>query len=425
MPDPANPSRLRTEGPGPVSPGGPPLCNVTALMPARSPWARLWPLDRAVDYLNHGSFGACPTAILEKQSELRARLEREPVDFLVRALPGLLAEARAALAAFVGADGDDLAFVPNATAGVNAVVRSLDFSPGDELLTTDHAYAACKKTLDYMAARTGARVVVARVPFPLSGEEDVVSAVLSLVTPHTRLAMVDHVTSPTAVVFPVERLVAELSARGVDTLVDGAHALGMVPLDLARLGAAYYTSNAHKWLCAPKGAAFLHVRKDRQKSVHPVAISHGYEAGEARFKEEFDWTGTPDPTPAFCIPECIRVLGSLLPGGWPALMATNRALALKARAILCDKLGVASPAPEPMIGAMASVPLPAAAPGSPARRLGREQLADWMRARGSEPWFYDWPVGRGKLVRVSAQLYNAEEQYVRLAGLLVEALREG
>jgi isopenicillin-N epimerase len=393
---------------------------------AVSRWADLWTLDPAVAYLNHGSFGACPEAILDKQSELRTRLEREPMDFLVRRLPGLLAEARAALAAFVGADGDDLAFVSNATAGVNAVVRSLAFSPGDEFLTTDHAYAACKKTLDYVASRTGARVVVAPVPFPLRSDEDVVSAVLSSVTSHTRLAMLDHVTSPTALVFPLERLVRELSARGVDAVVDGAHALGMVPLDLGRLGAAYYTANAHKWLCAPKGAAFLHVRKDRQKGLHPIAISHGYAGGEARFKDEFDWTGTIDPTAALCVPDCIAYLGGLLPGGWPALMETNRALALKARAILCEALGVPPPAPASMIGAMASVPLPAAAPGSPARRLDRDELANWTRERGVESWFHWWPpAGGGKLVRVSAQLYNTESQFVRLAGLLAEALREG
>jgi len=394
-------------------------------MSSKSRWADLWLLDPAVDYLNHGSFGACPKAILEKQSGLQMRLEREPVDFLVRELPGLLANARAALAAFVGADGDDLAFVPNATAGINAVVRSLAFSPGDEILTTDHAYAAARKTLDYVATRTGARVVVARVPFPLRSEEEVVSAVLSLVTPHTRLAMLDHVTSPTALVFPIERLVAELSARGVDTLVDGAHALGMLPLDLTRLGAAYYTANAHKWLCAPKSAALLHVRKDRQQGLHPVSISHGYEKGERRFRKEFDWTGTADPTAALCIPDCIAYLGRLLPGGWPALMARNRALALEARAILCEDLGVPPPAPATMIGSMASVILPAAAPGSPAARLDREQLADWMRAKGSEPWFYWTPTGDGKIVRVSAQLYNTEGQFVRLASLLAEALREG
>ncbi len=387
--------------------------------------AALWTLDPAVDYLNHGSFGACPAAILEKQSELRARLEREPVDFLVRQAPALHAEARAALGEFVGADPDDLAFVPNATAGVNAVVRSLAFAPGDEILTTDHAYGACKKTLDYVASRTGARVAVAAVPFPLRGEEDVVAAVLSAVTPRTRLAMLDHVTSPTALVFPIERLVEGLAARGVDTLVDGAHALGMLPLHLSRLGAAYYTSNAHKWLCAPKGAAFLHVRRDRQKGIHPVTISHGYAGGEPRFRDEFDWTGTIDPTPALTIPECITYMGSLLPGGWPELMATNRELALRARGIFLERLGGTAACPSAMIGSMAAAFLPAPSKKSPLFGLDREALSDRMRARGVEAWFHPSPSDGAMLVRLSAQLYNTEGQYARLADLLAEALREG
>lgn len=389
-------------------------------------FADLWTLDQAVDYLNHGSFGACPRAILEKQSELRARLEREPMDFLVRHAPGLYAEARTALGQFVGADPDDLAFVPNATTGVNAVVRSLSFSPGDEILTTDHAYGACRKALEYVASRTGARVTIAKVSFPLAGPEDVVAPVLAAVTPRTRLAMLDHVTSPTALVFPLERLVAELSARGVDTVVDGAHALGMLPLDLSRLGAAYYTGNAHKWLCAPKSVAFLYVRKDRQKGVHPVTISHGYAGGEARFRDEFDWTGTIDPTPALTIPFCIEYLGGLVPGGWPELMKRNRDLALRARRILLERLEGRAACPDDMVGSMAAVLLPTFSKKSPLFGLDREQLADWMRARGSEPWFFHWsPSGAGRLVRVSAQLYNHEAQYVKLAGLLAEALREG
>jgi isopenicillin-N epimerase len=387
--------------------------------------ARLWALDPAVDYLNHGSFGACPTAILEKQNELRARLEREPVDFLVREAPALYAEARAALGAFVGADADDLAFVPNATAGVNAVVRSLAFAPGDEILTTDHAYGACKRTLDYVASRTGARVVAASVPFPLRDEEEVVSAVLSAVTSRTCLAMLDHVTSPTALVFPIEKLVAELAARGVDTLVDGAHALGMLPLQLSRLGAAYYTGNAHKWLCAPKGAAFLHVRRDRQKGLHPVTISHGYAGGEARFRDEFDWTGTIDPTPALTIPFCIEYLGGLVPGGWPALMERNRELALRARGIFLERLGGPATCPSVMVGSMAAAFLPTPSKESPLFGLDREALSDRMRARGVESWFHPSPSDGAMLVRLSAQLYNTEEQYAHLADLLAEALREG
>jgi len=389
-----------------------------------SPFASLWTLDPSVDYLNHASFGACPRAVLERQADLRARMEGEPVDFLVRELPDLLREARAALAAFAGADPDDLAFVPNATFGVNAVLRSLDFSPGDELLTTDHVYPACRKILHYVASRTGARVVEARVPFPLAGEDDVVAPVLAAVTPRTRLALIDHVTSPTALVFPVARLVPALAARGVDALVDGAHALGMVPLDLARLGAAYYTANAHKWLCAPKGAAFLHVRRDRQERIHPAVISHGYEpaAGAARFREEFDWTGTSDPTPALTLPFCIEYMGGLVPGGWPALMRKNRDLALRARKILLERMGGEPHSLPDMVGSMASAPLPTPSKKSPAFGLDRVALCDWVRARGVESWFHPSPAGGAMLVRASAQLYNDESQYVRLADLLAEGL---
>lgn len=394
-----------------------------------SRFAALWTLDPSVAYLNHGSFGACPAAVLERQSALRARMEREPMDFFVRSLPALLDDARASLAPFVGASPDDLAFVPNATAGVNAVARSLTFSPGDEILTTNHAYGACRKTLAYVAARTGARLVVANVPFPVAGEDDVVDAVLQAVTPRTRLAMIDHVTSPTALVFPVGRIAAELSARGVDTLVDGAHALGAVPLDLDALGAAYYTANAHKWLCAPKGAAFLHVRRDRQDLLHPTSISHGYVPGEkkARFRDEFDWTGTTDPTAALTIPFCIEYMGGLVAGGWPGLMETNKELALRARKIFLERFGGEAAAPEGMVGSMAAALLPRPSRKSPVFGLDREALSDWVRARGIEAWFHPSPStpsssSASMVVRLSAQLYNDPSEYERLADLLAEAL---
>jgi isopenicillin-N epimerase len=388
-------------------------------------WASLWRLRPDVLYLNHGSFGACPAAVLEHQRRLQDALEAEPTDYLARELDGRLAEARAALGAFVGADPDDLAFVTNATSGVNAVLRSLDFGPGDELLTTDHAYGACRKAMEYVASRAGARVTVARVPFPVSGDDEIVDAVVRAVTPRTRLALVDHVTSVTALVFPIARVVRELEARGVDTLVDAAHAPGMVPMNLGAVGAAYTAANAHKWLCAPKGAAFLHVRRDRQHAVHPLTISHGYDlaARGANFRAEFDWAGTADPTPWLAISEAVRYLGALVPGGWPELMARNRALALRARDLLVASLGVAPPCPDSMIGSMASVPLPPLDPDSPAARLDHEGLMKWSRDRGVESWFSPWPCPGGKVVRASAQLYNGEPDYHRLAALLVEARR--
>jgi isopenicillin-N epimerase len=382
-------------------------------------FASLWRLDPAVTYLNHGSFGACPSAVLEVQAALRLEMEREPVDFLVGALPARLNAAREALASFLAAEPQDLVFVPNATAGVNAVLRSLSLEPEDELLLTNHTYAACRNTVEFVAERTGARVVVANLPFPCSDDGEIIAAVLKCVSARTRLALLDHVTSPTALVLPVARLVSDLQARGVDTLVDGAHAPGMVPLGLSELGAAYYTGNAHKWLCAPKGAAFLHVRRERQAELHPNVISHGYSLG---FHAEFDWPGTLDPTPWLCVPEALRFIGGLLPGGWPQVMATNRALTLQARALLLESSGVDVPCPEAMIGSMASVPLPPGEVGSAAHRLDCEGLHAWFRERGVETWLYPRPV---PLLRISAQLYNDLDQFKKLANLLGEALRGG
>ena len=382
----------------------------------------LWPLERGVIFLNHGSFGACPTEVLRHQAALRDEMEAEPVRFLSRELDDRLASARQALAAFVGADAEDLAFVTNATGGVNAVLRSLGFSPGEELLTTDHAYNACRNALDFAAGRAGARVVVATIPFPLASPEEVVEAVLARITPRTRLALLDHVTSPTGLVLPLERLVAALTGRGVEVLVGGAHAPGMVPLDLRALGAAYYSGNCHKWLCSPKGSAFLWVRRDRQPDIRPLTISHGASAtrpGRSRFRLEFDWTGTDDPTAWLTVPRAIEYLGSLLPGGWPELMARNRALALEARRLLCAAVGSAPPCPDEMVGALASIILPA----GPTTEIGWRR-PDPLQGRLWDGWGIEvpvmsWPAAPRRLVRISAQLYNAPADFERLA----EALR--
>jgi isopenicillin-N epimerase len=390
-----------------------------------SPHAHLWPLDSSVAFLNHGSFGACPRDVLAHQAALRDEMEAEPVRFLSRRLDDRLDGARQALAAFLGADAEDLAFMTNATSGVNAVLRSLAFRADDELLVTDHAYTACRNTLDFVAGRAGARVTVAAVPFPLTSPDAVVDAVLSRVTPRTRLALVDHVTSPTALVLPVERLVAELSARGVDVVVDGAHAPGMVPLDLRALGAAYYSGNCHKWLCAPKGSAFLWVRRDRRADIRPLTISHGASAtcpGRSRFRLEFDWTGTSDPTGWLTVPRAIEYVGSLLPGGWPAVMTANRRLALEARDMVCRAAGTTPACPDEMIGSIASVVLPDGPPADIGWRrpdpIQRRLFDGW----GIEVPVMSWPAPPRRLIRVSAQLYNSADQYRRLAEALAKEL---
>jgi isopenicillin-N epimerase len=382
-----------------------------------------WPLDPKIAFLNHGSFGSCPLAVLDFQKALRDRMERQPVQFLVRELEPMLDQARATLAQFTGARADDLVFVPNATSGVNTVVRSLPFAPGDEWLVTDHEYNACRNALEFAATRAGAKVVVARVPFPFQSTGQIVEAIMDRITPRTRLALIDHVTSQTGVILPVELLVKELAARGVDTLVDGAHGPGMVPLHLDQLGAAYYTGNCHKWLCSPKTAALLHVRADRQQFIHPLSISHGFTSprtDRSRFQVEFGWTGTLDPTACLSVPEALRFMEKLVPGGWPEIMARNHALALEGRRILCQALEIAAPCPEECIGSMASVPLPDARENERAAPpLYIDPLQDQLLARhGIEVPVIPWPGFPRRLLRISAQLYNGREQWRLLAGAL-------
>ena len=370
-----------------------------------------WLLDPAVTFLNHGSFGATPIAVLQKQDELRTRMEREPVRFMVRELEPLLDGARATVANFAGADEAGFAFVPNATAAINAVLRSLDLDQNDELLTTDHEYNATRNVIDYVANLTGARVVVASIPFPIASAGVVIDRIREKVTRRTRLVIIDHVVSQTALVFPVERLIRELAP--LDVLVDGAHAPGMLPLELRNLGAAYYTGNLHKWVCAPKGAAFLYVRPNRRLALRPAAISHGANAtrrDRSRFHLEFDWTGTFDPTPWLASAFAIDFMNGLVDGGWPEIMRRNRELALRARDLLCAALGIEKPAPDDMLGSMAAVPLP----DGDADALQDELLF----THGIEVPLMPWPQPPKRLLRVSAQLYNTIDDYQRLAGAL-------
>lgn len=386
-----------------------------------------WLLDPAVVFLNHGSFGSCPQPVLEFQQAIRVRMERQPVQFFVRDLEPLLDEARLALAKFIGAAPDNLVFVPNATAGVNTVLRSLSFERGDEVIVTNHEYNACRNALEVVGAQCGLQVVVAEVPFPLRSPAQIIEPILGAVTSRTRLLLVDHITSQTGLIFPLEQIVAELASRGVDTLVDGAHAPGMIPLNLEPLGAAYYTGNCHKWLCAPKGAGFLYVRPDRQRLIRPLSISHGANSrrtDRSRHQIEFAWTGTADPSPYLCVAESIRVMGSLLPGGWPELMRHNRARALEGRGIIADALQIEPPCPDSMIGSLASFPLPLGASAEPpASPLYSDPLQDaLLREHRIEVPVIPWPSPPHRLLRISAQIYNSREQYVLLARALKKAL---
>ena len=338
----------------------------------------LWNLDPSFTFLNHGSYGATPKSIIEERHQLLLHIESEPVRHYSREIDSLLDRARISLARFIGADPEGLVFLPNATTGVNTVLESLDFRPGDEILTTDHIYNACNNAAEFVTRKTGAKVVTVRIPFPIASADTVKELVLAGVTPRTRLVLIDHVTSPTALVFPVGDIIKELRPRGIEVLVDGAHAPGMLPLDVKGLGAAYYTGNCHKWLCAPKGSAFLYLREDVRAKIRPLTISHG--ANSARTDKsflhlEFDWTGTADYTPYMVIPSCLRFLETLYPGHPMEFMARNHRMAVWAMEYLCDRFDAPAPCPRDMLGSMATVavlPLPASpSPEAPLATLCR------------------------------------------------------
>lgn len=382
-----------------------------------------WRLDPDVVYLNHGSFGATPGVILDKQQALRDEIERQPVRFFARDIVDRLPEAIARTAQFVGASPDSFAFVDNATTGVNTVLRSLTFAPGDELLVTNLEYNASRNALDFVAERSGATVVVVEIDLPIASPAEVVDAIVAGVTERTRLLLVDHITSQTGLVLPIEAIVEAMNERGVETLVDGAHGPGMVPLDLSSLGATYYTGNFHKWACAPKAAAFLVVAPERRADIRPLAISHGANRGSAdeRFELEFGWTGTHDPTALFMVPEVIDYLGGLVEGGWPAIYERNRRLALEARALVNETLGERALCPDEMIGSLAAIRLPdgrgAAEPPYYIDPLQDALLDDF----GIEVPIIAWPAAPRRLLRLSAHLYNERSDYERLADALSQA----
>ncbi|MEC8873767.1 MAG: aminotransferase class V-fold PLP-dependent enzyme, partial [Candidatus Thermoplasmatota archaeon] len=329
--------------------------------PRKSELAKHWSLDPNISFLNHGSFGATPDVVLDEQGRLRAQIERDPVRFYERIFLGLWDEARAALSNFMNADVDGMTFVTNATAGVNTVLRSLRLGPGDEIIVPNHSYQACWNAVDFVTSRAGAKTVVVEIPFRVSDENEVIDSIMGAVTERTVLALIDTVTSPTGMRMPFEQLTSQLQSSGVDVLLDAAHGPGIVPLDLSEIGAAYCTGNCHKWICTPKGSAFLHIRHDRKHLVRPLSISHGAShdgSSQEKFEFEFAWPGTQDPTPWLCIPKALNFVGSLVEGGWSAIIQRNHDLILEGRRIICEAMGVTPPIPDSMVSAIAAVEMP-------------------------------------------------------------------
>ena len=376
-----------------------------------------WQLNPDIIFLNHGSFGATPTVVLEQQQHFRAALESEPIQFLApeRKLEPKLDRVREIVATQVHCDSQDLAFVRNVTDGVNAVLRSFPFESGDEIVITNLGYNACNNAARFAADKSNAVVREAVLPFPIQDPAEIVTAIEAKFTDRTRLLLVDHVTSATGLVLPIKEIVHRAKERGIRVLVDGAHALGMVDIDLESIGADYYTANHHKWLCGPKTSGMLWVKRDLQHEVRPTVISHGANRSRpnrSRFLAEFDWMGTFDPTPILALESSIHLLSNLVPGGFDGLKNANRQLALQARELLTGVLGIDPPAPAEMIGSLVTLPLPTLDSAEDPLKMAL------IEKHGIEVPIFGGPESAPRLLRTSSHAYNHIGDYQRLAEVL-------
>lgn len=376
----------------------------------------LFLLNPNVVFLNHGSFGACPRPVFEVYQQWQLELERQPVEFLGRRFGALMSEAREALGVYLGAAPDDLVYIPNATTGVNTVARSLPLAPGDEVLSTDHEYGACERVWRFVCEKRGARYLRQPVPVPFESPEQVVDAVWSGVTPRTKVLYLSHITSPTALILPIAELIRRARARDIFTVIDGAHAPGQISLALDALGADFYTGNAHKWMLAPKGAAFLYARREVQFLLEPLVVSWGWQAerpGPSRFIDEQEYQGTRDIAAYLSVPAAIRFMAE---HDWPTVRAECHALLCEAGKRLGALTGLPSLSPltAPWCAQMAAFPLPACDLDALKQRLYAEFHIE-------VPLIF-WN-GRA-LVRISLQGYNTWDDLEAFLEALAVCLRE-
>ena len=368
-------------------------------------------LESGTAFLNHGSFGAAPRSVLEAAESWRRRMEANPDLFLREILPGALRAGAAQVAQFIRAKPDDVVFVDNATAGMNAVLRALQFDANDEILATTHTYGAVRQAMRYVCDRTGARPVEADISLPVTGESSLVAALSACFTSRTRLVVLDHISSPTGLIFPVAELAALARARGAQVLIDGAHGPGQLELDVPALGADWYVGNCHKWLFAPRSCAFLWCRDDSKRDLHPLAISHHYGEG---FTAEFDWTGTRDFSAWLAVVDGLRFFDRL---GAARVRAYNHDLVVTAASRIAAAWQTPLDAPAAMHGSMIALRLPPRlqAYGPPTRETARRlqsailaehRVAVAIIALGDALW-----------MRISGQIYNTLEDYEKLLSI--------
>ena len=395
-------------------------------LPIYSQYIDHWSLDQDIVFLNHGSFGATPKYILEKQSEYRDLMEKEPVDFFVNIMPDILHQSKSALADFVGASPNDMVFAQNTTTGVNQILASFPYEQGDEWLVTSHAYGACTNAIKHFAKRNKINLNIAEIPFPVNDEITILKSIEKKITKNTKLALIDHITSASGMIFPVEKIIHLLHSHNIKVIIDGAHVPGMIDLNIKKLNPDFYIGNCHKWLCAPKGSAFIYVRNEYKKLVKPLVISHFNDTdlkGESHWSNQFMWDGTHDFSQYLCVKDTIDFMDSIHSKGWEGIIEHNHNLVWKGANLIADKIGAKLPLKEKFIGSIINIPMPDGKQGFPKfNETSALKKVLFEKYKIEVPIFF-FPTEPKQWIRLSAQLYNSLDQYDYLGDCLVKEFK--
>ena len=378
-----------------------------------------FPIKPGLTMLNNGSYGLTPEVVRDAQRELRCRMEEDPVRFFKADLEDYCDDARSAIASFTNTKPQDIALVPNGTFAVATVLNNLELEPGDEILVTDHEYMATFNELGKICRATGAKVTVAKIPFPDVTPEKVIGSVVGSMTDRTKIVMISHIASASSLIMPVKEIVDEAKQRGIESFLDGAHTPGQIDLNIGELDPTWYAASCHKWLMCPKGTGFIYTSPNRKDGFKPIVLScrvHETRPERNAYLCDFDYTGTNDYTGNLVIPVAIEHMGAQLPGGWNELRMRNHDLIVEGAKIVCDAIGIDQHVPDSMVGTMVSIPLPGMC--EPSDLLGEGLWDRLYLNHGLQVPVWDLPGVCDRMIRISAQLYNRMEDYERLGAAL-------
>ncbi len=390
-----------------------------------SKYSKHWQLNEDITYLNHGSFGATPVKVLQKQQYYREEMERGAVDFFINKLPEIYQESKNSIANFVGTSAHNIVFVQNTTTGVNNVLANIKANENDDWLTLNIAYGACVQAFKHYAAKNKCNINVAIINYPICSKDDILKSIEQAITPKTTIALIDYITSSTGFIMPVEEIIELLHKKNITVIIDGAHAPGMIPLHIDTLKADYFVGNCHKWICSPKGSAIMYVAPHLQQNFYPLVISHYNDMNEGSTKHwsnQFFWDGTHDYSSYLCIKDAIETMPSIIEGTWTDIQKQNRELVLKAGKYIANKLQAEVPVPDTMVGSILNIPLPDG--NIPSTKFHTNTVLQniLFKKYNIEAPIFNFPAAPKQWLRISAQLYNSIEQYEYLCDCLLQEL---